>query len=1162
VSDEPLWTVKNEGLVCPAHLGYPFAMIVPGLRRFSLPRCFNILACLVIVLLAAVPPAPAQDIPGRLVTNLHALRLAVQSRQRVSCQLDLTVEVCAVDHGFGLLALRDDSGVEVCEMGASSRLVFAGERLHVASPVCELIRHQDFVTIAEPPVVDVGGVHPAQEKSGTIALQAGLQPIRLFYFNAKDPAELEVTWIGPELDFQPIPSAALFLDPVDASAAGQSEAGLKYFCYDETPATLDEARHQPPSVSGTTTNFDIGLRVPEEYVAMQFRGLLQVPRAGNYTFTVRSDDGSELYVGGFHPDIQVLASNAPPAAQPPVFWTSATTPDAGEWSTIMGHITFAGEQNDGLYLEVQAADHLIRLWLPNPRGISPSLLLNATVRATGVLRPLIGLSGQRLFGIMSVVGPENFRVRQIAAEQWDKYPLSPLTDVASGRPGNFIAHVSGRVTHLRPDGTFILANGTDTIAVKPAAPDYVAYGSTIEVLGNRVGDAKRVEIQSAFCRPSVILPEALPTLTTAAQVQQLTVTEAARQYPVHVRGVVTCQVEWLGAAVQDDTRGVFFNFDASYRDGLEVGDFVDIEGVTAAGDFAPIINARALHVLGYGLMPGPVRPNWNELISGSLDSQYAEVRGIITAVASNTVTLLTDGGKINVQVHEVGDAALAQLQNTLVRIRGCLLAQWDAQTRQVRIGEITFRGCVIEVDQLPSDEPFSAPAKTIADLLRFDLHASGFQRVKVSGQIVHVGDDEIFLMQDGKGLRFRATTFTDLQAGDMVDVVGIPDVSGLSPVLHEAVVRKTGSAPLPLALLWPDPANSGLNPDALRVQVEARLIGIHRAGPEWVLELQTGLRAYRALVNTLDNLADDFPLDSRLRLTGVYATPNRDRNQDLSTFELLLNSRSDIQLLQRPPWWNLRRLLFAVAALLAVLAAAGLWITQLRSKVEQRTVLLEREHTRRERAERERALEFERSRIARDLHDDLGSSLTEIRVMASTGLRAQVTESRSSDLFQSISKKAHNLVSALDVIVWAVDPEANSLQSLADYLGSYAADYLASAGIACRFRIPVALPAVTLDGRARHELFLAVKETLHNIVQHSRATEVEFHLRAGRQMLEIDIIDNGCGFDLNATTESGHGLRNIPERMARMGGSGELKSEPGKGTTVYMRLGLPAVKEA
>jgi signal transduction histidine kinase len=172
-----------------------------------------------------------------------------------------------------------------------------------------------------------------------------------------------------------------------------------------------------------------------------------------------------------------------------------------------------------------------------------------------------------------------------------------------------------------------------------------------------------------------------------------------------------------------------------------------------------------------------------------------------------------------------------------------------------------------------------------------------------------------------------------------------------------------------------------------------------------------------------------------------------------------------------------------------------------------------------------------------------------------------VADNRLSTLFHGISQKAHNLVSALDVIVWAVDPEANSLQSLADYLSSYAADYLASAGITSRFRIPVTLPATTLEGRTRHELFLAVKETLHNIVQHSQATEVEFHLRAEHQLLEIDIIDNGCGFDLTAASDAGHGLRNIPERLARMGGSGELKSQPGKGTTVCMRLALPSAKE-
>ena len=204
----------------------------------------------------------------------------------------------------------------------------------------------------------------------------------------------------------------------------------------------------------------------------------------------------------------------------------------------------------------------------------------------------------------------------------------------------------------------------------------------------------------------------------------------------------------------------------------------------------------------------------------------------------------------------------------------------------------------------------------------------------------------------------------------------------------------------------------------------------------------------------------------------------------------------------------------------------------------------------------QRALEAERSRIARDLHDDLGSSLTEIGALAGTGARLSlVAEEKSAGLFRAISKKARTLIGALDVIVWAVDPEDNSLQSLADYLSGYAGEYLANSGIACRFRIPVSLPDATLDGRTRHELFLAIKETLHNIVRHSRATEVEFQLELGASGLGIVIKDNGCGFD--SPSGDGHGLKNLPARLDRMGGLCNVISTAGAGTRVEIRLPLP-----
>ena len=113
------------------------------------------------------------------------------------------------------------------------------------------------------------------------------------------------------------------------------------------------------------------------------------------------------------------------------------------------------------------------------------------------------------------------------------------------------------------------------------------------------------------------------------------------------------------------------------------------------------------------------------------------------------------------------------------------------------------------------------------------------------------------------------------------------------------------------------------------------------------------------------------------------------------------------------------------------------------------------------------------------------------------GMSLGETEKSRSDYISQIVKKARDSVNALDVIVWAVNPRENTLQSLADYLASFADEFLSASGIACRLNLPVSFPAVTLDGRTRHDLFLATKEALHNAVRHAGATEVELSLALG-----------------------------------------------------------------
>jgi signal transduction histidine kinase len=653
-------------------------------------------------------------------------------------------------------------------------------------------------------------------------------------------------------------------------------------------------------------------------------------------------------------------------------------------------------------------------------------------------------------------------------------------------------------------------------------------------------------------------------LTSAESVQRLTREEADRHLLVRIRGVVTSAspAYFHSLCLQDDTRGLFVNYPL-VTNGLvpASGELWEVTGHTLPGDFAPVVQADSLRLLGIGRLPAPVHPTWNQLSNGSMDVQWVEVEGVVTAVNTNQLTLLFPEGSLEILVELQNERALRPFLNGHVRLRGVLFAVWNGDTHEVLPGQIRLQNATINLDSPAPQDAFDAPLKTARELLHFDVRDTAFPRFKVRGQVIYTDPRQIYLMDGQSGLRVLPVGQPELKPGDLVEAVGYPEISGLSPVLREAVLRKTGAVTLPPAPVVPESEVLRESNDATRICLTGKLLGWHMEAGSLVLEMQSGASLFVARVNQEPGHSPRWRAGSQLALTGVCVGQIRSRptGREMEAFELLVASPADLVLLSQPSWWTLPRMLGLVAVLLFTLLLASLWITQLRRQVEHRTRLLHREIRERETAERQRAVEAERSRIARDLHDDLGSSLTEIGVLASRGARPPAgLEEKSPGLFRDISLKARALIGALDVIVWAVDPEENSLQSLADYLSGYAGDYLASADIACRFRIPVALPPATLDGRVRHDLFLAIKETLHNIVQHAHASEVEFQIAVRPAGLEIVITDNGCGFE--SRLRDGHGLKNLPVRLAQMGGRCEVASQPGAGTAVKILLPLPAAR--
>jgi signal transduction histidine kinase len=207
--------------------------------------------------------------------------------------------------------------------------------------------------------------------------------------------------------------------------------------------------------------------------------------------------------------------------------------------------------------------------------------------------------------------------------------------------------------------------------------------------------------------------------------------------------------------------------------------------------------------------------------------------------------------------------------------------------------------------------------------------------------------------------------------------------------------------------------------------------------------------------------------------------------------------------------------------------------------------------------QREHALEQERARIARDLHDDLGAGLTEITMLSDMARldcdQPAAVNAHLGRIFQSGIEMAQ----ALDEIVWAVNPSNDTLDKLISFSCEFAQGILESAGIRCRLDVPASVPRLNLNSKTRHQLCMALKECLHNIVKHAHAQEVCMSIRLNGQMLDMSVSDDGVGFDpgiLQNKAGTHDGLFNLRQRLADIGGTCEIHSAPGQGTQVTWRV--------
>jgi ligand-binding sensor domain-containing protein/signal transduction histidine kinase len=246
----------------------------------------------------------------------------------------------------------------------------------------------------------------------------------------------------------------------------------------------------------------------------------------------------------------------------------------------------------------------------------------------------------------------------------------------------------------------------------------------------------------------------------------------------------------------------------------------------------------------------------------------------------------------------------------------------------------------------------------------------------------------------------------------------------------------------------------------------------------------------------------------------------------------------------RPYLWETAwfRIPAAVAAL-GLLAVAARLVERRRYK--RRLALMEARH----------AVERERLRITQDMHDDIGSILTQVSQLSDLGQTQAEGQPAARGQFERIGSQARAAVQALDEIVWATNPKNDNLPRFAEYVCRFADEFFEDTALRCWQEVPTDLPSVPLGAELRHNVFLAVKEAFNNVRKHSCATEVWLRLALVDSRVSLEIEDNGRGFNLQQTAPGGNGLENMRTRLAECGGQAEIISQAGQGAK--LRFGFP-----
>ena len=627
-----------------------------------------------------------------------------------------------------------------------------------------------------------------------------------------------------------------------------------------------------------------------------------------------------------------------------------------QWGQVEGVVRSATDQGGRLNLTLSAEGEQFVAIVRAERNASN--LIDAKVRLEGVYGSSFNdrreFTGLKMFvsSLANVTilkrSPEDVFARAVQ-------PIGTLIQLKTNElPGQRV-RVQGVVTEATRENQLLLRDRTAALSVETAGKAEVTPGTLVDAVGflaandgqktlqnalfRRIGFVATNELDAAFGTP--------PTnaITALQQVRELSPAEATQARPVRVRAVVTYyDREWNTLFVQDASAGIYVNAGDHPLD-LSLGDLVELTGVTAPGEYAPIVSKPRFEILGRAALPSPSGATWPELSSGNKDSQWVQVKGVVRFVevmdGHAHIEVATDGGPLEALLPAFwNEPSPDHLIDATVTLRGACGTVFN-QRRQllgitVHVPTLEF----ITVDQPAPADPFSLPVQVLSGLLQFSSKDNLDHRVRVQGIVTIQRPGESFYIQDETGGLFVKTKQTNsLSPGDRVDVVGFPMLGGFSPILTAGVFRRidTGSLPEPAAVTAEQVQSADWNKeifDARRVRIRGRLLDTVLHGAEKQLMLQDGSYIFSSMLAGEDRsgLIASLQKGSLLELTGVCSVKT-DENRNPRSFQIQLANFGDIRVLESPSWWTPDRAFAVIGVVVLIALTASGFVVALRRRV-------------------------------------------------------------------------------------------------------------------------------------------------------------------------------------------------------------------------------------